>query len=260
MTRLWLLARSLLFNIGFVAASTLYSLWGYAYLVTGREKEIIHLGRAWAIVVIRLLRLCCGIRVRVSGIEHLTFDGPALIASIHQSAFDTAVWMLMPKPAYVLKQELLKLPVFGKLMKPSGMIAVDRKAGARAIRDLIRDGQQAAADGRQVVIFPQGTRAGPGEPRIIQPGVAALAGAMGVPVIPVATNSGAHWGRNAFLKRPGTIDIVIGAPLPAHLTRAGLVSALEEAWTTLEARIHTPVDKTVYEPISSFASRAKDFL
>ncbi|MCB8880863.1 1-acyl-sn-glycerol-3-phosphate acyltransferase [Acidisoma cellulosilytica] len=250
---------SLSFNIGFVAVTTFYSLWGYLYLVTGREKQITRLGRAWALVLIRLLRLCCGIRVRVSGLEHLPLEGPALIASIHQSAFDTAVWMLLPKPAYVLKQELLKVPVFGRLMKPSGMIAVDRRAGSRAIRDLIRDGQAARDDGRQVVIFPQGTRAGPGEPRVIQPGVAALAGAMGVPVIPVATNSGAHWGRNAFTKRPGVIDIVIGAPLPAGLNRAGLVSALDEAWTQLEARIHNPVDKTVGEPVSVFASRSKEF-
>jgi 1-acyl-sn-glycerol-3-phosphate acyltransferase len=258
MTRLWLAATSLLFNIGFLAATTVYSLWGYLYLRTGRAGELIHLGRAWALVVIRMLRLFCGIRVRISGLDNLPVEGPALIASIHQSAFDTAVWMLLPRPAYVLKQELLKLPVFGKLMKPSGMIAVDRKAGARAIRDLMRDGQAARADGRQVIIFPQGTRARPGEPRVIQPGVAALAGAMGVPVIPVATNSGAHWARHSFLKRPGTIQIAIGAPLPGDLSRAALVSALDAAWTQLEDKIAAPVDKIVGEPISAFASRAKD--
>lgn len=258
MTRLWRLPSSLLFNIGFVAATTVYSLWGYVYLHTGRSEKLILLGRAWAIQLIRMLRLFCGIRVRVSGLENLPAEGPALIASIHQSAFDTAVWMLLPRPAYVLKQELLKLPVFGKLMKPAGMIAVDRKAGARAIRDLIRDGQAARDDGRQVIIFPQGTRAKAGEPRVIQPGVAALAGAMGVPVIPVATNSGAHWGRNAFLKHPGTIRIVIGAPLPAGLSRSALVPALEEAWARLEDKIAHPVDNTVGEPISAFSSRAKD--
>jgi 1-acyl-sn-glycerol-3-phosphate acyltransferase len=259
MTRLWLVATSLLFNIGFLAASTFYSLLGYAYLRMGRPGELIRLGRAWALFIIRTLRLFCGIRVRVSGLHNLPTEGPALIASIHQSAFDTAVWMLLPRPAYVLKQELLKLPVFGKLMKPSGMIVVDRKAASRAIRDLIRDGQAARADGRQVIIFPQGTRAKLGEPRVIQPGVAALAGAMGVPVIPVATNSGAHWARNSFFKYPGTIQIAIGTPLPADLSRAALVSALDEAWTQLEDKIAEPVDKTVGEPISTFASRAKDF-
>ncbi|HTI01867.1 MAG TPA: lysophospholipid acyltransferase family protein [Acidisoma sp.] len=258
MKRLWLGAASLLFNIGFYAATTFYSLWGYVDLRRGRADRLILRGRAWARVVIRLLRICCGIEVRVSGLENLPVDGPVLIASTHQSAFDTAVWMLLPRPSYVLKKELLKVPVFGGLMQPSGMIAVDRSAGARAIRDLIRDGQAAAADSRQVVIFPQGTRAGPGEPRVIQPGVAALAGAMGVPVVPVVTDSGAHWGRNSFLKRPGTIHIVIGKPLPAGLARAALVGALDAAWAELEDNMNSAVDKIVYESVSVFDSRTSD--
>lgn len=258
MKRLWLGAASLLFNIGFYAATTFYSLWGYADLRRGRADRLILRGRAWARAVIWLLRTCCRIEVRVSGYENLPLVGPVLIASTHQSAFDTAVWMLLPRPAYVLKKELLTVPVFGGLMQPAGMIAVDRSAGARAIRDLIRDGQTAAADGRQVVIFPQGTRANPGEPRVIQPGVAALAGAMAAPVVPVVTDSGAHWGRNSFLKRPGTIHIVIGRPLPAGLARGTLVSALDAAWTLLEDNMNNAVDKTVYESVSVFDSRTSD--
>lgn len=259
MRRLWRGAASLLFNIGFYAATSFYSLWGYAALRRGRAQRLIHIGRAWAHVVIRLLRLCA-IEVRVSGIENLPKEGPVLIASTHQSAFDTAVWMLLPRPSYVLKKELLKVPVFGGLMQPAGMIAVDRTAGARAIRDLIRDGQAAAADGRQVVIFPQGTRASPGEPRVIQPGVAALAGAMGAPVIPVVTDSGEHWGRNSFLKNPGTIHIVIGAPLPAGLSRAALVSALDAAWGELEDNMRGSVDKIVGESVVAFDSRFSESL
>lgn len=258
MKRLWLGAASALFNIGFYAATTFYSLWGYLDLRRGHADRLILRGRAWARVVIRLLRLCCGIEVRVSGLENLPMEGPALIASTHQSAFDTAVWMLLPRPAYVLKKELLKVPVFGGLMRPAGMIAVDRAAGARAIRGLIRDGQAAAADGRQVVIFPQGTRAKPGEPRVIQPGVAALAGAMAVPVVPVVTDSGAHWGRNSFLKHPGTIHIVIGKPLAAGLPRAALVEALDAAWIQLEDKLSRAVDNTVGESVSVFDSRKSD--
>jgi 1-acyl-sn-glycerol-3-phosphate acyltransferase len=258
MKRLWLGAASLLFNIGFYAATTYYSLRGYVRLRRGRADELILLGRAWARVVIRLLGLCCRIEVRVSGLEHLPGHGPVLIASTHQSAFDTAVWMLLPRPSYVLKKELLKVPVFGRLMQPAGMIAVDRSAGARAIRDLIRAGQAAAADGRQVVIFPQGTRASPGEKRVIQPGVAALASAMAAPVIPVVTDSGAHWGRNSFLKHPGTIHILIGRPLPAGLARAALIPALDAAWAELEDNMNNAVDKTVYESVSIFDSRTSD--
>lgn len=257
MMRLRLLGASLLFNIAFYTVTAGYSMFGYVALRSGRPDRLILIGRSWARAVIRLLRVICGIEVRVSGLEHLPADGAALIASEHQSAFDTAVWMLLPRPSYVLKRELLKVPLFGACMRPSGMIVVDRKAGARAIRDLMRDGREARSDGRQVVIFPQGTRARPGEPRVIQPGIAALAAAMAVPVIPVATNSGRHWGRNSFLKQPGVIRIAIGPPLPADLPRAHLVQAIETAWQSLENELIRPVDNPVGDVIQSFASRTK---
>jgi 1-acyl-sn-glycerol-3-phosphate acyltransferase len=184
--------------------------------------------------------------------------GAALIASVHQSAFDTAIWMLLPRPAYVLKKELLKVPLFGALMRPSGMIVVDRRAGARAIRDLMRDGKRARDDGRQVIIFPEGTRAQPGATHVIQPGVAALAAAMDVPVIPVATNSGEHWGRKSFFKVPGVIQIVVGHPLPANLPRAELVQAIETAWRELEEKLIEPVDNPVGDVVAAFVSRAKE--
>ena len=258
MKRLRLFGASLLFNIVFYGVTAGYSLWGYLALRRGHSDRLILFGRSWARIVIRMLRVICDIEVRMTGIEHLPQDGPALIASVHQSAFDTAVWMLLPRPAYVLKRELLAVPFFGALMRPSGMIVVDRKGGARAIRELIRDGQKARADNRQVIIFPEGTRAIPGEVRAIQPGVAALAGAMGVPVIPVATNSGQYWGRKAFLKRPGTIEIVVGPALPADLARSSLVPALEAAWSKLEENMTRPVDMSVGDVVAAFASRAKE--
>ena len=108
-----------------------------------------------------------------------------------------------------------------------------------------------------MVIFPEGTRAQPGAPHILQPGVAALAAAMGVPVIPVATNSGEHWGRNSFLKRPGVIRIAVGAPLRADLRRADLVQAIETAWRDLEGSLMSPVDNPVGDVVAAFASRAR---
>ncbi|MBW4021708.1 MAG: 1-acyl-sn-glycerol-3-phosphate acyltransferase [Proteobacteria bacterium] len=258
MKRLSIYGASLLFNIVFYVVTAGYSILGYINLRIGRPDRLIPVGRSWARFVIHALRIICGIRVRVSGLEHVPASGAALIASVHQSAFDTAVWMLLPRPAYVLKRELVKVPFFGACMRPGGMIVVDRQAGARAIRDLMRDGREARADGRQVVIFPQGTRARPGEPHVIQPGVAALAAAMAVPVIPVATNSGEHWGRNSFLKHPGVIRIAIGAPLAADLPRAHLVEALEAAWRTLEDKLARPVDNPVGDVVAAFASRAKE--
>jgi 1-acyl-sn-glycerol-3-phosphate acyltransferase len=258
MKRVRLFGASLLFNIAFYAVTAAWSVFGYTCLMTSHPDRLILFGRSWARVVIRMLRRICGIDVRITGLEHIPQDGPALIASVHQSAFDTAIWMLLPRPSYVLKKELLKVPLFGALMRPSGMIVVDRRAGARAIRDLIRDGKRARDDGRQVVIFPEGTRAQPGAPHVLQPGVAALAAAMGVPVIPVATNSGEHWGRKSFLKIPGLIRIAIGPPLPAKMSRAELLQAIEIAWHELEETLMEPVDKPVGDVVAAFVSRARE--
>jgi 1-acyl-sn-glycerol-3-phosphate acyltransferase len=258
MNQVRLFGASLLFNIAFYAVTTAWSVFGYTCLMTSHPDRLILFGRSWARVVIRMLRLICGIHVRITGLEHIPQDGPALIASVHQSAFDTAIWMLLPRPCYVLKKELLKVPLFGALMRPSGMIVVDRRAGARAIRELMRDGRQARDDGRQVVIFPEGTRAPPGAPHVIQPGVAALATAMGVPVIPVATNSGEHWGRKSFLKLPGVIRIAIGPPLPANLPRAELTHAIGKAWLELEDRMAEPVGNPVGDVVAAFVSRTSE--
>ena len=152
-----------------------------------------------------------------------------LIASRHQSAFDTIVWLLLvPRCCYVLKRELLRIPLFGPLMPLAGMIAVDRSAGAGALRGLLRDGDRAKQEERQIVIFPEGTRAEPGRLLPLQPGVAALASRTGLPVIPVVTDSGHCWGRRSFRKRAGTIHIRILAALPAG-DRGGLMQSLTQA-------------------------------
>jgi 1-acyl-sn-glycerol-3-phosphate acyltransferase len=182
----------------------------------------------------------------VTGREHLPRTGPALIASSHQSAFDTVVWLLLlPGCCYVLKRELLNIPLFGGLVAPSGMIAVDRDGGAAAIRGLIRDGERAVAAGRQIVIFPEGTRAEPGAQLPLQPGVAALANRTGLPVIPVATDSGHYWGRRAFRKVPGVIRIVVKPPIPAGTPRQELMRLLAKDLIEDGVDIQPVVDKSV---------------
>ena len=164
----------------------------------------------------------------MSGRENLP-AGAALIASRHQSAFDTMVWFtLVPLCTYVLKKELLRIPLMGRLMTGSGMIAVDREGGARTIRTLVKEGVQAAKAGRQIVIFPEGTRAEPGALLPLQPGVAALATRTGLPVIPVLTDSGLLWGRRAFHKFPGTIHVVIRPAIPPGMPREALMQRLRQ--------------------------------
>jgi 1-acyl-sn-glycerol-3-phosphate acyltransferase len=182
----------------------------------------------WARLVVAGARIICGIRVEVSGREWLPTGGPALIASLHQSAFDTLVWLtLLPRCCYVLKQELLRIPLLGPLIRTTRMIAVDRAAGVASLRHLLREADRAVREERQIVIFPEGTRGAPGRPLPLQPGVAALAGRTGLPVIPVVTDSGLLWGRRAFHKYPGVIHIEIRPPIPPGTPRETLMQKLD---------------------------------
>lgn len=232
--------RSLLFNIAFFAATALIGIAALPLLLAppAAMRRVV---RFWARSVIWLLRLICGVRVELRGMEHIP-PGAAVIVSKHQSAFDTIIWCaLRPDVAYVLKKELLAIPVYGWHARKAGMIPVDRAGGGPALRAMLRAAQAALAAGRPVVIFPEGTRTAPGERVPYQPGVVAIAGASDAPVIPVATDSGRVWGRRAFHKRPGTIRVSALPPLPPGLPRARLLAALEAA-------IETETDRLLAEP------------
>lgn len=244
---LWI--RSAIFNVCFFSVTALIAVTSLPTLLMPRGA-VFWIMRVWAWSVVWLLRSICGIRFRVIGAEHLPPPGAAaLIAAKHQSAFDTIIWLgLVPRPAYVLKRELLRIPAYGRLAQHAGMIAVDRSAGASAMRHLLRAGQEAAADGRQIVIFPEGTRVAPGDRVPYQPGIVALATATKLPVIPAAIDSGLLWGRRAFRKRPGTITLSILPPLPAGLPRSTLLERLTsviEAETDRLLREAQPVDEMV---------------
>ena len=252
----WL--RSLLFNLAFWLLTLILGLISLPLLL-GPRQWLIPLMRFYAWMNVRLLRVICGIRVRVEGREHLPAGGAALIASKHQSAFDTFIWFgLLPDVSYVLKKELLWVPVWGWFARKTRQIAVDRAAGPSAVRHLAKAGKLAAADGRQIVIFPEGTRVAPGTQGVIQPGISALAAATGLPIIPVATDSGTCWGRRAFHKRPGTIHILVRPPLPVGLPRATLMARLVAAIepgplqpgtaTGCATTGEQPVDKPVESP------------
>jgi 1-acyl-sn-glycerol-3-phosphate acyltransferase len=168
------------------------------------------------------------------------------VAAQHQSAFDTMVFLtLMPRAAYVVKQELADIPLFGPLVKLAGMIPIDRAAGAAAIRALLRGTDHAMADGRQLVIFPEGTRSTYGQPGELQAGIAAMASRTGLPVVPVVTDSGRLWGRRAFRKQPGTIHMLAMPAIEAGLPRAELMRRLADAFARGSAQL---VDNSVGEP------------
>lgn len=201
--------------------------------------------RLWARLALGGLRVLCGVSWQARGLAHVPADGPALIASQHQSAFDTLIWaVLRPRFAYVMKQELLRIPLFGAMLELSGMIPIDRAGGASAVRGLLRAADRAVAEGRQIVIFPEGTRVPPGRRAPLLPGVAALAARTGLPVIPVLTNSGQCWPRG-LLKESGTVQICVLPPLPAGLGREELLTRLRAAFALGVAACHDVVDNPV---------------
>jgi len=162
---------------------------------------------AWSRGTGWLLRLVCGIRVEVRGREHLPTDA-CIVACKHQSAWETVVFLhLLPWAVYTPKIELIRLPIFGRCLRKIGHIGIDRKAGARALRDLVEGSRAALALGRQVVVFPEGRRVAVGHDSKYHAGIAALYSQCDARVVPVALNSGCSWARNAFVKHPGTIVI-----------------------------------------------------
>ena len=229
---------SLLFNLLFILWTAIISLAGIPCFFAD-HRCVYHLGRAWSAATLFLLRWLCGIKQEIRGLERLP-DGPAIIASKHQSAWDTLVLPhLAPGnyPAYVLKIELTRIPIFGALLKKAGMIAVDRAAGTRAMREMLTQGKARAAEGRSIVIYPEGTRTAPGAKLAYHPGVAALYRELDLPVVPIALNSGYFWGRNAWLKKPGTIVLEVLEPIPPGLERREALHRLEDAIETASARL-----------------------
>src|SRR6202012_1960225 len=152
---------------------------------------------------------------------------PVLVAAKHMSMWDTlALWLALDAPAIVLKRELLRIPFYGWFLWKGAAIAIDRSAGASALRKMSEQGKQALADGRPVLIFPEGTRQKPGAAPDYKPGVAGLYGQLGVACVPVALDSGRYW--QGFWKRSGTITLAFLEPIPPGLKRAQFMPILEE--------------------------------
>jgi 1-acyl-sn-glycerol-3-phosphate acyltransferase len=237
--------RSALFNLYFFGVTFALCVAGTPVAVFAPHRTL-GIAMLWARMVVGGARLICGIRLEVSGREWLPTGGPALIASLHQSAYDTMIWLtLLPRCCYVLKQELARIPLFGLLSRKAGNIAVDRTAGAQSLRHLLREADRAVREARQIVIFPEGTRGAPDRPLTLQPGVAALASRTGLPVIPVVTDSGLRWGRRAFHKRPGVIHIQIHPPIAAGTPRETLMRTLDSIFRSEIGAPAQDVDKFV---------------
>ncbi len=229
--------RATAFNLAFWTWTFLCLFPGLPFLPFWTPAKVRAYARFWERGVHALLRGLVGLDCEVRGREHLP-RGPVLIASKHQSAFETLTFhLLVPDIAVGLKDELTRIPIFGTYLLRAGNIRIDRGGAARALRSLVDGARQAVARGESVLIFPEGTRRDPDAPPDYKPGVAALYRALGVPCVPVALNSGLFWGRRSFLKHPGTVTIEFLEPIPPGLDRATFMRLLEERIESATARL-----------------------
>lgn len=188
----------------------------------------------WAKFNIFLVRVLCGINFRVVGAENIT-DTPSIILSKHQSAWETMVFqVIFPPQVWVLKRELLHIPFFGWGLAMTSPIAIDRASGKEALKQIVSQGKDRLAQGFWVVVFPEGTRVKPGTKGKYGIGGAWLATHTGAPALPVAHNAGEFWGKNAFLKCPGTITVSIGKPIETSGMKASELNQQVETWIESE--------------------------
>jgi 1-acyl-sn-glycerol-3-phosphate acyltransferase len=221
--------RSGLFWLALVVVTPPYALLALASAPLPRHARYRVIS-GWSRLVVRLLDLICGIRWSVEGREHLP-ENPAVILSKHQSAWETLAFQtILPPQVHVLKRELLWIPFFGWGLALTSPIAIDRSSGARALKRMAELGRERLAQGFWIAIFPEGTRVPPGERRKYHAGGAWLAVHCEAAVVPVAHNAGVLWGRNAFLKRPGTVTVEIGAPIDARQHTAETLNSAVEQW------------------------------
>ncbi len=199
--------------------------------------RLSRLANAWGLANLWLLKVICGLDYHMKGAGHLRREGGYIVLAKHQSTWETlSLRGLLPPPqVWVLKRELLWVPFFGWALIPFHPIAIDRKAGRKAIRQVIEEGQAALDQGRVVVIFPEGTRTAPGAKGHYGIGGALLAEKSGYPVVPIAHNAGVFWHRRGLKKYPGTIQVEVGEPMDPRGLKAKEINQRVEEW--IETRV-----------------------
>ena len=223
--------RSAVFAVVFYPGSFLFVLAALACVPFSAEG-VRRVAVGWA----RFHRACAtwilGIRTRIEG---KLPEGTVLIAAKHQSMYETIdLVIVLNRPRIVMKQELFRIPLWGPLAERYGQIVVDRTAGAAALRGLLRAGEESVAQGRSIIIFPEGTRVSPGERPPLQPGFAGLYRILNLPLVPLALDSGRVWPARRFVKRPGVVTMRFGEPIPPGLPRKEIEARVHEAINALE--------------------------
>src|SRR5437868_5216921 len=224
--------RSLIYNVLFYLVLVFWMLVGIPTYAMPRWA-IMNIARYWARRSIGLLRSLCNTKVEYRGLEKIP-TGPLIVASKHQSMWETfALLQFFDQPLFILKRELKWIPLFGWYLIKSNMIGIDRAAGGRSLLQMTRRAGEAVRRGRQLVIFPEGTRTAVDAPPHYKTGVAQIYVDCGVTCLPVALNSGLFWPRRTFMRYPGTLVVEFLDPLPPGLPRrefiARISSVIEDA-------------------------------
>ena len=231
-----MLARSIVFNVLFYLNLLAHSLAALPTLVLPRGA-IVAVVKFWARSNIWLLRQVCGTKVEFRGLDKIA-RGALLVASKHQSLWETfALLPVFDDPAYILKRELLYLPFFGWYAWKAGMIPVHRGRGSTALADMTTRAKQELVLGRQIIIFPEGTRRAPGAEPSYKFGVAHLYAETGAVCLPVALNSGLFWPRRSFRRYPGTIVVEVLDPIPPGLGKQAFADTLRQRIEAATARL-----------------------
>jgi 1-acyl-sn-glycerol-3-phosphate acyltransferase len=235
--------RSALFVPVFYINTALFVVLG-SFLLFGPRRYAMMGLKAHAIVTLWLMRHIVGTRMQVRGRDKLP-AAPYLVASKHQSAWDTfALIPIFNDPAMVMKAELRHIPFYGWFSRKFEHVFVERARGPSALRKLVRDAEARSAAGREIVLFPEGTRRAPGAAPDYKPGGVALYEGLGLPCVPIALNSGLYWPRRSLMRYPGTIIVEILDPIPAGLSRA-------EFRAEVERRIEAASNRLIVEAARS---------
>ncbi len=199
------------------------------------DQQVGAIAAGWGHVNLWLLKWICRLDFQVEGSEHIPASNCIVLAK-HQSAWETiALRCILPgNQAWVLKQELMRIPIFGWALARARPIAIDRSAGRRAVKQLIDQGKAHLENGRYVMIFPEGTRTAPGTRKRYGLGGALLAEKSGYPVLPIAHNAGVYWSRRSLRKYPGTVRVVIGPPIESRGRSAREILEQAETWIETE--------------------------
>ena len=250
-----LIVRSILFNLLFYLNLSVLLLLAIPTFVMPRHA-ILGMAKLWGRTSLWLLRLICNLKVEFRGLEKIP-PGPLIVAVKHQSTWETfALLSLFADPTFIIKRELRWIPLFGWFTWKGRMVPVRRGAGSAALAEMSVLARGEIQRGRQLIIFPEGTRRAAGaEPRY-KFGVAQLYAEIGVPCIPVALNSGLFWRRRSFLRLPGTVRVEFLDPIPPGLEKQVFFECLQDVIETATARLIAEGEREIKRG-TAFASRER---